>query len=227
MMEAIKWVLDLDKTLTDLTQKLGPWAYGLLIAVIFFETAVVIFPFLPGDSLLIPVGLFCRKGMLNLWVVLFTLPPAAIAGDYINFHIGKFLGPKLFTDTSKGIFKKSNLEETREFFEKHGTKAIILGRFVPVVRALAPFVAGMEGMPREKFVKVSVVAAFFWVWTCVFIGYVFGAIPWVQEHFEHALILLFAILGAVIVIERLLHKRKRKLHAAQVAKAAQSGTTHE
>lgn len=223
MADFLHWITHLDESLTKLITQLGPNAYYLLWGVIFAETAFVILPFLPGDSLLIPVGLFCRKGTLNLWLVLLTVPVAAVLGDTINFHIGMWAGKKLFHENAKGIFRKENLESTREFFAHHGNKAIIIGRFVPIVRALAPFVAGMEGMTYRQFLPISALGAILWVWGCVLLGYGFGELPIVRDHFEHALLALFALMGLGLVAERLVH---RKLHAAKKAQlAAQAPAT--
>lgn len=220
MAQIIHWLTHLDESLTKLLNELGPNAYWVIIGVIFLETAMVIFPFLPGDSLLIPVGLFCRTGHLNLWLILFVVPLAAVLGDTVNFHLGQWFGKHVFHENAKGIFKPENLASTREFFNQHGAKAIVIGRFVPIVRALAPFVAGMEGMTFKKFLPVSFLGAFIWVWVCVLLGYWFGNLPIVKEHFEHALLLLFGLMGTVMVTERLIHRANHKKRKAQQAEEA-------
>ena len=222
----IHWLTHLDDILANKIEQWGPYAYYLLAGVIFAETAFVILPFLPGDSLLIPVGLFCRNGMLDLKIVLISVPLAAVLGDTVNFHLGQWLGKHLFHDKAKGIFKPQNLESTKEFFAHHGTKAIIIGRFVPIIRALAPFVAGMEGMPFKKFLPVSAIGAVLWVWGCVLHGYAFGDLPIVKDHFEQALLGLFAIMGLILVVERLIHRRSHKIKMEK-KKAAEAAATVE
>ena len=226
MSKFIFWITHLDKQhLESAIRHLGPNVYFLLAGVIFAETAFVILPFLPGDSLLIPVGLLCRNGLLDLKIVLLTVPVAAVLGDTINFHLGQWLGKHLFHEKARGIFKPQNLDSTKEFFAHHGTKAIIIGRFVPIVRALAPFVAGMEGMPFRKFLPVSAIGAFLWVWGCVLLGYAFGDIPFFQDNFEKALLLLFAVMGLMLVVERLIHRKMSK--DKRVKKAAEAVTKVE
>lgn len=223
-------ITHLDETLTKMLEQLGPNAYWVIIGVIFAETAFVILPFLPGDSLLIPVGLFCRRGDLNLWTVLLVVPLAAVLGDFINFHLGQWLGKRVFHENAKGIFRPQNLASTREFFHKHGTKAIVIGRFVPIVRALAPFVAGMEGMTLKQFLPVSFLGAFIWVWVCVLLGYWFGNLPIVRDHFEHALLILFGLMGTVMVAERLIHRahaKKKSAEATEAAHLSAAAETHD
>jgi len=227
MGQLIHSITHLDETLTKLLEQLGPNAYWVIIGVIFAETAFVILPFLPGDSLLIPVGLFCRRGDLNLWTVLLVVPLAAVLGDVINFHLGQWFGKHVFHENAKGIFRPQNLASTREFFQRHGAKAIIIGRFVPIVRALAPFVAGMEGMTLKQFFPVSFLGAFIWVWVCVLLGYWFGNLPIVRDHFEHALLALFGLMGTAMVVERLIHRAHSKKQSAEKAEAARLSAAAE
>lgn len=206
MKELLDLVLHLDKHLSDLVERFGTQIYWILALTLFVETGLVVTPFLPGDSLLFAAGLFSRPSadgaeQLNVWILLLALPPACILGDMLNFQLGKFFGQKLFTDKSKGIFHKDNLAKTRSFFERHGGKAILIGRFVPIIRALAPFVAGMEGMDFRKFVPLSVVANVLWVWVCVGAGHIFGNIPWVRSNFEIILLGLLVVMIVSIVLE--------------------------
>lgn len=215
MKELLDVALHLDKHLSDLIERFGPQIYWILGLTLFVETGLVVTPFLPGDSLLFAAGLFSRDAangqqQLNVWILLTMLPPACILGDMLNFQLGKFFGNKLFTDKSKGIFHKGNLDKTRRFFERHGSKAILMGRFVPIIRALAPFVAGMEGMPFQKFVPLSVLANILWVWVCVGAGHIFGNIPWVRENFELILLGLLVVMAVSIYLEI---RRDSKHHA--------------
>ncbi|MBX3112522.1 MAG: VTT domain-containing protein [Fimbriimonadaceae bacterium] len=206
MKELLDLALHLDKHLSDLVEKFGTQIYWILALTLFVETGLVVTPFLPGDSLLFAAGLFSRPGtdgteQLNVWILLLALPPACILGDMLNFQLGRLLGQKLFTEKSKGIFHRDNLAKTRAFFERHGGKAILIGRFVPIVRALAPFVAGMEGMQFRTFVPLSMVANVLWVWVCVGAGHIFGNIPWVREHFEIILLGLLVVMVVSIGLE--------------------------
>jgi len=206
MKELLDLALHLDKHLSDLVERFGTQIYWILALTLFVETGLVVTPFLPGDSLLFAAGLFSRPSaggaeQLNVWILLLALPPACILGDMVNFQLGKFFGQKLFTESSKGIFHKDNLAKTRSFFERHGGKAILIGRFVPIIRALAPFVAGMEGMDFRKFVPLSVVANILWVWVCVGAGHIFGNIPWVRSNFEFILLGLLVVMVVSIVLE--------------------------
>jgi len=185
--------------------------YVLLFAIIFTETGVVIFPFLPGDSLLFAVGALSANRDMNLNPLLLavTLFAAALCGDTLNYTLGKFFGTRLFNGKSK-LFKREYLEKTEGFFAKFGGQAIIRARFVPIVRTFAPFTAGMGQMPFPQFFAYSVAGAFLWVGVCMGAGYFFGNIPVVKKHFE-----LFA-LGVVVLsvlpvaFEIIKHRREAK-----------------
>ncbi len=200
--------------LEDLIRQYGQQTHAILFGIIFAETGFVVTPFLPGDSLLFAAGLFARPGKgLNVWLLLLGLPIAAMLGDLVNFHLGKYFGKALFRSDDARFFKKSHLNKTKEFFARHGTKTIILCRFVPVVRALAPFCAGMEGMSRKTFIPLSAFSAFLWVWLCVGSGYILGAIPFVKSHFEEIILGIVVISLLVILFElirdRVAHKKKQ------------------
>ncbi|MBS1708489.1 MAG: VTT domain-containing protein [Armatimonadetes bacterium] len=206
MSEFLDFVLHLDKHMNRLVVEYGTQIYWILALTLFVETGLVITPFLPGDSLLFTAGLFTRSDgpegeLLNVWILLTVLPIACILGDMVNYKLGQFLGHRLFTETSKGIFHKNNLAKTRSYFERHGAKTIVIARFVPIVRALAPFVAGMEGMTFQKFVPLSIVANFLWVWVCVGAGNIFGRIQFVREHFEMILLGLLVLMAISVWLE--------------------------
>jgi membrane-associated protein len=206
-MDLIKQFIDLflhiDDHLSNIIQWAGLWTYVLMFLVIFAETGLVVTPLLPGDSLLFALGAFAAKGDLNLWVFMFTLLVAAILGDTVNYTVGKFVGPRVFTD-SIPLLNRKHLERTHAFFEKYGGKTIIIARFVPIVRTFAPFVAGVGAMTYSKFIFYNVIGAVLWVPICLLGGYFFGNIPFVQKHFELVLIgiIVVSLLPAVFEITR-------------------------
>ncbi len=192
----IDFFLHLDQHVFALIREYGAGVYGILFAIIFCETGLVIAPFLPGDSLLFAVGIFCHgsgEHNLNYWLVFFILAGAAFLGDNLNYQVGRIFGEKLFRRESSRFFKRSYIERTQHFFEKHGGKTLILARFVPIVRTFAPFVAGMGKMEFHRFLAYSASGATLWVGLCLTAGYWFGRIPWVKENFS------VAMLGVVVV----------------------------
>lgn len=191
----INFLMHLDEQVSRLVSEHGAWAYGILFAVIFLETGLVIMPFLPGDSLLFAVGMFChptRHGF-SYWEALPLLICAAFLGDNVNYQIGMRLGPWLFRNEESKVFRRSYLDKTHAFFERHGGWTLVLARFVPIVRTFAPFVAGMGAMTFPRFLLFSAAGAFIWVFTCLTSGYLFGQIPWVQDNFE------LMMLGLIVV----------------------------
>lgn len=189
---------DLRETLQGVVDDYGVWTYLILFCVIFAETGLVVAPFLPGDSLLFTAGLFARpeQGAFNLYLLMGLLMAASFSGDNVNFWIGRWIGRKAFSKEDSRIFKKEYLEKTREFYEKHGRKTIIIGRFVPIVRTFAPFVAGMDAMPYQRFVGASAVGSVLWVSVCVLAGFYFGRIPWVESNFE---LVILGVIGLSLV----------------------------
>ncbi|MEX2027165.1 MAG: VTT domain-containing protein, partial [Pirellulaceae bacterium] len=168
--------------------------YLILFAIVFCETGLVITPFLPGDSLLFAVGMFAaREGGLNIWILFAVLLPAAILGDTVNYHIGKYLGPKVLSGKLTRWLNQEHLLQTQRFFEKHGGKTIILARFLPIVRTFAPFVAGVGTMNYRRFLAYNVVGAFIWVVGIVTAGYLLGNNPWVKENFELVIVIIIVL----------------------------------
>lgn len=181
--------LHLDRYLADIAGKYGPWIYGVLFATVFAETGLVVTPFLPGDSLLFAAGALSGAGVLNPWVVAAVLCAAAIIGDNTNYFVGRFLGERIFTSEDRStlvrrLLNRNHLIRAHEFFGKYGGKAVILGRFVPIVRTFVPFVAGAGAMTYPTFLFYSVVGTFAWVGICVTAGYAFGNVPIVKENFS-------------------------------------------
>lgn len=193
----VDFILHLDKHLGDIIQDYGAWTYAILFAIIFFETGVVVLPFLPGDSLLFAAGsLAALPGSpLNVWAMVGLLILAAVLGDTLNYHIGDYLGPRVFSGNSR-FLKREHLERTQQFYEKHGAKTIILARFIPIIRTFAPFVAGVGTMSYGKFLSYNVVGAVLWVALLTLAGYFFGQIPVVQKNFS---LVVLAIIGLSVL----------------------------
>lgn len=215
-MEFIKGVFDfilhIDKHLADLITQYGPWVNGILFTVIFVETGLVIWPWLPGDSLLFTAGAFAaRPDMgLNVWFLFGLLSFAAVLGDTVNYWIGHYLGPKVFHYQKSRWFNPEHLKRAHAFYEKYGGKTIILARFVPIVRTFAPFVAGIGAMTYPKFIAYNIIGGVAWVAICLAAGYHFGNIPWVQKHFEVVILAIIFISVLPMVIEYLNHRNEQK-----------------
>jgi membrane-associated protein len=195
--------LHLDAHLVELTTAYGPWNYGILFAIIFAETGLVVTPFLPGDSLLFACGALAATGVLDPVLVLALLLTAAIAGDAVNYSMGRFVGPRVFRSEDHDSFwsrvlNRQHLLRTHEFFEKYGGKAVVLGRFVPIVRTFVPFVAGAVSMTYPKFAFFNVAGAMLWVGICVGAGYAFGNVPVIKNNFS--LVALGIVLVSVIPV---------------------------
>lgn len=190
--QALDVFLHLDKHLAPIIQEYGAWTYLLLGLIIFCETGLVITPFLPGDSLLFAAGAFAAAGSLSLAWLFLLLTAAAILGDTVNYWVGHFFGRRLLAARRFRVVKPEHLAKTHEFFEKYGGKTIILARFVPIVRTLAPFVAGMGSMSYGRFMSYNVFGGFLWVGLCTLAGYFFGNLPVVQSNFS---LVILAIIG--------------------------------
>ena len=206
MRELIDIFLHVDELLTTLVAAHPRLVYGLLFAVVFAETGLVVTPFLPGDSLLFAAGAIAATGALNIWGVMLVLFVAAVIGDAVNYSVGRRIGPRVFRpEGRRGRFERllnpKHLERTHEFFEKHGGKAVVMARFVPIVRTFIPFVAGAGAMTYSTFALYNVFGGALWVLVCVGAGYMFGAIPMVKNNFELVVIGIIAISVLPMVIE--------------------------
>ncbi|MFH1189515.1 MAG: DedA family protein [Candidatus Omnitrophota bacterium] len=199
-------LLHFDVYLNTMIQHSGLWSYLILFTVIFAETGFVVTPFLPGDSLLFVLGTFSAKGAFNPVILTGTLMLAAIAGDSINYAIGKYFGDRLIRARNIPFFNKEHLDKTHHFYKKYGGKTIILARFIPVVRTFAPFVAGIAHMDYVKFFTYNVVGGIAWVAIFVLSGYFFGNIPFIKENLS--LVVLVIIIISIIpgVIEYLKYR---------------------
>ena len=196
----IELFLHLDKHLNVIIQNYGVWTYLLLFVVIFCETGLVVTPLLPGDSLLFAAGTFAALGSLKVEWLYILLSVAAIGGDTVNYWIGHYVGPKVFSKEDVRFLNKKYLDRTHEFYEKHGGKTIIIARFIPIIRTFAPFVAGIGRMSYLQFVVYNVVGGIIWVVLFVGAGYFFGNLPFVRRNFTIVIlaIIFISVLPAVI-----------------------------
>lgn len=204
----IDFILHLDIHLGQIISTYGLATYGILFLIIFVETGVVFFPFLPGDSLLFASGAFAALGSLNVLGLLFLLAIAAILGDTANYWIGRFFGEKLVANPRVPI-KEEHIKKTEKFFEKYGGKAIILARFVPIVRTFAPFVAGAGQMKYSQFIFFNVLGGISWVLIATLAGYFFGNIQFVKDNFSLVVLLIVLISVVPIAIEFIKHRLNR------------------
>lgn len=212
----IDW-LDPEKLL-----EVGGWvALILAVAFVFLETGVLVLAFLPGDSLLFTVGLFSATGIIDvpIWITCLVLFVAAVAGDQLGFTIGRKIGPSLFNREKSKFFNPENVQRTHEFFEKHGPKAIIIARFLPVFRAFVPAAAGIGNMTRRHFLTYNLIGALLWAVGVTLLGYFLGQIPFVREYSEVFIIVLVLIPGIPILIElfRAFRNWRAKRRAAESA----------
>jgi len=213
MMDFIRLVIDfilhIDAHLAELVAEYGIWVYAILFLILFCETGLIVTPFLPGDSLLFVAGAIASlpTNDLNVHLMVVLMVIAAIVGDAVNYTIGRLFGERLFSNPNSKIFRRSYLDKTHAFYERHGGKTIILARFVPIVRTFAPFVAGMGHMSYRRFAFYNVTGALIWVVLFTYAGYLFGNLPVIQENLKLLIvgIIVLSILPGVIEVIR--HKR--------------------
>jgi len=196
MTEFINIITHLDQHLLQWIALFGPWFYVIMFLIIFCETGLVVTPFLPGDSLLFALGaLSALDDGLNVWTLLISLTIAGILGDTVNYHIGKYLGPKVF-ETDSRFFKKKYLEQTSAFYDRWGTFTVVAARFAPIARTFAPFVAGIGSMNYKKFIAYNILGAIAWVFSFILAGYFFGNLPVVKRNFH---IVIFGVIFVSIL----------------------------
>jgi membrane-associated protein len=186
-------VLHLDVHLALLIQQYGVWVYAILFVIIFCETGLVVTPFLPGDSLLFIAGALAAMGQLDVHLLIISLIAAAFLGNAVNFRIGRYVGPKAFSNPHSRLLKPAYLERAHQFYERHGGKTIVLSRFLPIIRTYAPFVAGASQMGSARFLAYNLAGATLWVAGLTYAGYFFGNLTIVREN------LTLIILGLVII----------------------------
>lgn len=225
-MELLKQFIDiflhLDQHLGEVISQYGTGTYAILMLIIFCETGLVVTPFLPGDSLLFAAGaLAATTGVLDPILLSGLLILAGIAGDTVNYHIGKYIGPRVFTQKIR-FLKPEYLQRTQAFYEKHGGKTIIIARFIPIIRTFAPFVAGVGTMSYRRFIAYNVIGAVLWVSLFVAAGYLFGNFPFVKKNFT---LVIFAIIFISIlpgVIEYIRHVMESRRKAASAPESSTS-----
>ena len=210
LMTAFDMFLHVDQHLSEFATSYGVWIYALLFLIIFLETGVVVTPFLPGDSLLFAVGALAAAGVIDVVGILSLLTAAAIIGDNTNYFIGRAVGPRVFTEHSKWL-KREHLLRTQRFYEVHGGKAVVLARFVPIVRTFAPFVAGVGRMRYARFLAFDVAGGILWVWSFGLLGFFFGNQPVVKENFGLAIVavILISLLPVAFEAWRMRANRER------------------
>jgi membrane-associated protein len=212
MSQLIDFVLHFDRYLLEFVQQYGTWVYGILFAIVFAETGLVVTPFLPGDSLLFAVGALSATGVLNPWLCYFLLIAAAILGDGVNYSIGRRIGPRLLgigdgPAFSHRFINAQHIKRAHEFFELHGGKAVVLARFVPIVRTFLPFVAGAAEMSASSFLFYNVAGGIGWVTICMGAGYIFGNVPIIKDNFTLVTIGIVVVSVLPMVYEYMKHRR--------------------
>lgn len=226
-MEVIGTLIDLfvhlDEYLSVVITRYGTWTYLILVFVIFMETGFVVTPFLPGDSLLFAAGTFAALRALDIRLLFFLLFAAAVLGDTANYWIGHAIGPRVFTMDSRW-FKRAYLERTHRFYERHGGKTIFLARFIPIIRTFAPFVAGVGEMTYGRFIAYNIAGGFVWTAGFLFLGFFFGNIPFVRDHFSLVVVAIILI-SLVPVAYELVASWRRKREARPAAGATSPGET--
>ncbi|KXB31245.1 hypothetical protein AT959_09655 [Dechloromonas denitrificans] len=195
-------ILHLDKHLALMVQQYGLWIYGILFFIVFAETGFVVFPFLPGDSLLFVAGALAAigEGGMNIFTLIAILTAAAVLGNTVNYQIGRFFGPKVFHWESSRFFNKAALLKTHVFYEKHGGKTLVISRFLPLFRTFAPFVAGIGSMSYARFTLFNLLGALGWVVSLCLAGYWLGNIPWIKANLSLMIvgIILFSFIPLAI-----------------------------
>lgn len=210
----LDFVFNLDVHLAAFVNQHGAWVYALLFLIVFAETGLVVTPFLPGDSLLFTAGAFGATGILDVGLTAVLLLVAAILGDAVNYSLGHFVGPRVFRAEDEAtiwhrLLNRGHLMKAHAFFERHGGKAIVLGRFVPIIRTFVPFVAGCGSMSYPQFAFYNVAGAALWVGLCVGAGYLFGNIPVVKSNFEMVVVAIVFISVLPIAWGYLINRMQR------------------
>jgi membrane-associated protein len=206
-MDLVDFVLHFDKHLLEFVRDYGTWVYAILFTIVFAETGFVVTPFLPGDSLLFAAGALCATGELSLPAMLGLLIVAAFAGNTVNYSVGRFIGPRVFQSGHR-LLNKQYLDRAHAFFEHYGGKAIVLGRFVPIVRTFVPFVAGAAQMTTGAFVAYNAVGAVAWVSLCLLAGALFGNIPVIKNNFSLVTIGIVFVSVLPMAFEMVSHRRR-------------------
>lgn len=205
----VDFILHIGDHLQELVKNYGNWIYAILFAIVFCETGLVVLPFLPGDSMLFAAGTIAAVGDMNIFVLIGLLIVAAVLGDFVNFEIGKHFGQKLFSNPNSKIFKQSYLQKTHDYYEKYGGRTIIIARFIPIVRTFAPFVGGMGNMNYAQFARYNIFGAVLWVVSFTTLGYFFGQLPFVKEHFSWIMIAIIVFSVVPMIVEIIRHRKDK------------------
>jgi len=206
-MNPVDFILHVDTHLKDLVLTYGLWVYAILFLIVFCETGLVVTPFLPGDSLLFAAGALAALGLLDPWLVSGLIVTAAFCGDNVNYWMGRKIGPRVFDRDDSLFFKRSYLEKTEQYYNKYGSRTVIIARFVPIVRTFAPFVAGIGRMPYPRYIGFSALGSLLWVSVCVGAGWFFGNLPLVRDNFTVVVLGIIAVSVLPAVIELIRHRR--------------------
>ena len=199
----------LDQTLGGLATQYGHWLYLILFLIIFAETGLVVFPFLPGDSILFIAGTVVATAGLNIHVLVTVLIAAAILGDSVNYSIGHYIGPRVFDRPDSRWFKQEHLRRTQAFYDRYGGVTIILARFVPIIRTFAPFLAGVAGMSYRRFLSYNVVGGVAWIVSLAYAGYLFGNIPWVKQNLT-LIVIAIVVVSLIPAVSTFLRERSAR-----------------
>ena len=215
----IDFILHIDAHLAQIIADFGVWTYGILFLIIFAETGLVVTPFLPGDSLLFAAGAFCAKPEtgLNVHLMALLLFVAAVIGDSLNYAIGARLGPAVFKRQDSRLLRRKHLERAHAFFQKYGGRAIILARFVPIVRTFVPFVAGVGAMDYRRFLLFNIIGGLVWIYFFTYAGYLFGGAEIVQKNFKLVILAIIALSVLPMVFEAWRAWRESRATAAGAA----------
>lgn len=200
--------LALDQSIALLAAQYGAWFYAILAAVIFAETGLVVFPFLPGDSVLFLAGTVIAAAGLDVHVLVVVLAIAAIAGDSVNYSIGRYIGPKVFERPDTRWLRKDHLLRTQRFYDRYGGATIIIARFVPIIRTFAPFLAGVASMPYARFLAYNIFGGVMWITSLVYAGYFFGNIPWVKQNLS-LIVVGIVVVSLIPAVVTFLHERRK------------------
>ena len=203
-------LLALDQTVSQLAAQHGHWLYLILFLIIFAETGLVVFPFLPGDSILFIAGTVVATADLSVHLLVIVLIAAAILGDTINYSVGHYIGPRVYDKADSRWFKQDHLRRTQAFYDRYGGVTIILGRFVPIIRTFAPFLAGVAGMTYTRFLSYNVVGGVAWISSLVYSGYLFGNIPWVKNNLT-LIVFLIVVISLLPAIMTFLRERRARV----------------
>lgn len=213
----VDFIIHIDRHLAEIIASYGLWTYGVLFLIIFAETGLVVMPLLPGDSLLFAAGAFCAKPEtgLNVHLMAGLLFVAAFLGDTLNYWVGRKIGPAVFKREDSIWLRKKHLDKAHAFFEKYGGRAVILARFVPIVRTFVPFIAGVGSMTYPRFMAYNVIGGFIWIYFFTYAGFIFGNQPFVQKNFKLVILAIIILSVVPIVVEFVREWRKsRKTTAA-------------